>query len=185
MAHSVVGDARHYHDRIVTHCDRIAAWVATRDATNVPPPYTRHQAWHKKGKADISDPTPHVVHLARTTMSRVEARLAEVHATLGHHAPTYDPPNVYGGIKAGSEAVFNWIVEGFRGGRENDELRSAVWTLADVELQLYSIVADYGMLPPKDMRMCRAGCGAPAPAKGEGATCQRCRKRQSRDRMTA
>lgn len=31
-------------------------------------------------------------------------------------------------------------------------------------------------------RRCKAGCGGAAPPKGEGATCERCRQRHSRDR---
>ena len=37
-----------------------------------------------------------------------------------------------------------------------------------------------GRIGPVPVRMCRAGCGAPAPPYGHGATCVRCRKRHSR-----
>ena len=37
-----------------------------------------------------------------------------------------------------------------------------------------------GRIGPVKLRMCRAGCGAPAPPYGQGATCVRCRQARSR-----
>jgi hypothetical protein len=65
--------------------------------------------------------------------------------------------------------------------KTGDEDAAAHWTdrTALIDRDLRRLAARIGPIP---LRMCRAGCGAPAPPRGRGATCQRCRKQRSRAR---
>jgi hypothetical protein len=66
--------------------------------------------------------------------------------------------------------------------KTDDEDAAAHWTDRTqlIDRDLRRLAARIGPIP---VRMCRAGCGAPAPPRGRGATCQRCRKARSRTRL--
>jgi hypothetical protein len=65
--------------------------------------------------------------------------------------------------------------------KTDDEDAALHWTDRTqlIDRDLRRLAARIGPIP---LRMCRAGCGAPAPPKGRGATCARCR--QTRSRLT-
>jgi hypothetical protein len=67
--------------------------------------------------------------------------------------------------------------------KTGDDDAAAHWTdrTALIDRDLRRLATRIGPIP---VRMCRAGCGAPAPPRGRGATCQRCRQARSRARHT-
>jgi hypothetical protein len=68
--------------------------------------------------------------------------------------------------------------------KTDDEDAAAHWTDRTqlIDRDLRRLAARIGPIP---LRMCKAGCGAPAPPRGRGATCQRCRQARSRATRTA
>ena len=84
------------------------------------------------------------------------------------------------GIIETSGDIYVHIHESFAAGAEASDLRDLSRVLGDARGSLGYWCGQLNV-DARPVRMCKSVCGAPAPPMGEGATCQRCRKRASRD----